>query len=96
MMMNIGLVLKPTCVVLFCVLVTIVADFCSGLMLERLPRHIPRTKPKATHEPAEEEDATQPIDTSVEKRRIVYREPVLRKGKQLLSDDSLWRVNGIF
>ncbi|GIY33474.1 uncharacterized protein CDAR_474191 [Caerostris darwini] len=38
-------------------------------------------KAKATHEPAEEEEVNQPIDTSVEKRRIVYREPVLRKGQ---------------
>ncbi|KAF8767413.1 hypothetical protein HNY73_020379 [Argiope bruennichi] len=57
--------------VALCLLVTAVADLCSGLMLERLPRHIPRSKIRISHESAEDDDVADSYDTSVEKKRIV-------------------------
>ncbi|CAL1273449.1 unnamed protein product [Larinioides sclopetarius] len=57
--------------VALCLLVTAVADLCSGLMLERLPRHIPRSKIRISHESAEDDEVGDSYDSSVEKKRIV-------------------------
>ncbi|GFV25120.1 uncharacterized protein TNCV_591861 [Trichonephila clavipes] len=58
-------------IVALCLLVTAVADMCSGLMLERLPRHIPRSKVRLSQDSSEDDDIGESFDTSVEKKRIV-------------------------
>ncbi|GFT85846.1 uncharacterized protein NPIL_165381 [Nephila pilipes] len=57
--------------VALCLLVIAVVDICSGLMLERLPRHIPRSKVRLSQDSSEDDDIVESFDTSVEKKRIV-------------------------
>ncbi|XP_035215005.1 uncharacterized protein LOC118188621 [Stegodyphus dumicola] len=53
--------------VVLLLLITAVADLCSGLVLERLPRHVPLSSRYST---AAEDEVTRSFDSSVEKRKI--------------------------
>lgn len=55
--------------ILFCLVLSVVSEVCSGLMLERLPRHIPRGQERM--DSAEDDDFGDVFDNSVEKKRIV-------------------------
>lgn len=47
------------------------AAVCSGLILERLPRHIPIHKSRFAQDSLEDEDLSPSFDSSVEKRKII-------------------------
>ncbi|XP_015905539.1 uncharacterized protein DDB_G0279979 [Parasteatoda tepidariorum] len=54
-----------------CLLIIAISNVCNGLMLDRLPRHIPLSKDGFNEDGVEDDDLVDTYDTSIEKKKLL-------------------------